>query len=81
MLVLGLIYRTATPRVLLQALRETAVITGGIVLILGAAALLGLILTRAHVSRDVAEFLTSVSDEPVGLHDPGQHPAADPRLR
>ena len=64
MLVLGLIYRTLKLRVLLQSLRETAVITGGIALILGAAALLGLILTRAHVSRDVAEFLTSVSDEP-----------------
>jgi len=64
MLVLGLIYRTAKLRVLLQALRETAVITAGITLILGAAALLGLILTRAHVSRDVAAFLTSVSDSP-----------------
>jgi tripartite ATP-independent transporter DctM subunit len=64
MLVLGLIYRTATLRVLLQALRETAAITGGIMLILGAAALLGLILTRAHVSRDVAEFLTSLTDNP-----------------
>jgi tripartite ATP-independent transporter DctM subunit len=64
MLVLGPIYRTLTPRVLLQSLRETAVITGGIALILGAAALLGLILTRAHVSRDVAELLTSVSSEP-----------------
>jgi tripartite ATP-independent transporter DctM subunit len=49
----------------MQALRETAVITGGIALILGAAALLGLILTRAHVSRNVADFLTSVSDSPV----------------
>ena len=47
-----------------QSLKETAAITGGIMLILGAAALLGLILTRAHVSRDVAEFLTSVSDNP-----------------
>ncbi len=65
MLILGLIYRTVTLRVLLQALRETAVITGGIALILGAAALLGLILTRAHVSRNVAEFLTSVSESPV----------------
>jgi tripartite ATP-independent transporter DctM subunit len=64
MLVLGLIYRTLKPRVLLQALRETATITGGIALILGAAALLGLILTRAHVSRDVAEFLISVSSQP-----------------
>ena len=64
MLVLGVIYRTAKLKVLLQALQETAVITGGIMLILGAAALLGLILTRAHVSRDVAEFLTSVSDNP-----------------
>ncbi len=64
MLVLGLIYRTLKPRVLLQALRETATITAGIALILGAAALLGLILTRANVSRDVAEFLTSVSSEP-----------------
>jgi tripartite ATP-independent transporter DctM subunit len=64
MLVLGLMYRTAAPRVLLQALRETATITGGIMLILGAAALLGLILTRAHVSRNVAEFLTSLTDNP-----------------
>jgi tripartite ATP-independent transporter DctM subunit len=64
MLVLGLMYRTLHLRVLLQSLRETAVITGGIALILGAAALLGLILTRAQVSRNVAEFLTSVSDNP-----------------
>jgi tripartite ATP-independent transporter DctM subunit len=65
MLVLGAIYRTAKPTVLWQSLKETAVITGGIMLILGAAALLGLILTRAHVSRDVAEFLTGVSSSPV----------------
>lgn len=64
MLVLGVVYRTATPRVLLQALRETTVITGAIAIILGAAALLGLILSRAQVSRDVAEFLTSLSDSP-----------------
>ncbi|MEH1127101.1 TRAP transporter large permease [Micromonospora sp. CPCC 206061] len=64
MLVLGVIYRSLRPRLLLQALRETATITGGIALILGAAALLGLILTRAHVSRDVAEFLTAISDSP-----------------
>jgi tripartite ATP-independent transporter DctM subunit len=64
MIVLGLIYRTLTFRVLLQSLRETAVITGSIGLILGSAALLGLILTRAHVSRDVAELVTSVSSEP-----------------
>lgn len=64
MLVLGVIYRTAKLKVLLHALRETAAITGGIMLILGAAALLGLILTRAHVSRDVAEFLTSLSSSP-----------------
>jgi tripartite ATP-independent transporter DctM subunit len=65
MLVLGLLYRSLTLRVLLKALRETAVITGGIALILGAAALLGLILTRARVSQNVAEFLTSVSDSPL----------------
>ena len=65
MLVLGIVYRSLTLRLLLQALRETAVITGGIALILGAAALLGLILTRAQVSRNVAEFLTSVSESPV----------------
>jgi tripartite ATP-independent transporter DctM subunit len=64
MFVLGLVYRTLTPRVLVQALRETAAITGGIGLILGSAALLGLLLTRAHVSRDVAELVTSVSNEP-----------------
>lgn len=65
MLILGLIYRTAKVRVLWQSLKETAALTGGIMLILGAAALLGLILTRAHVSRDVAAFLTSVSDNPI----------------
>jgi tripartite ATP-independent transporter DctM subunit len=64
MFVLGLVYRTLTLRVLLQSLRETAAITGGIGLILGSAALLGLILTRAHVSRDVAELVTAVSNEP-----------------
>ena len=65
MLVLGFIYRSVTLRVLLQSLRETAVITGGIALILGAAALLGLILTRARVSQNVAEFLTSISESPI----------------
>jgi tripartite ATP-independent transporter DctM subunit len=64
MIILGLIYRTLTFRVMLQALRETAVITGSIGLILGSAALLGLLLTRAHVSRDVAELVMSVSSEP-----------------
>jgi tripartite ATP-independent transporter DctM subunit len=64
MLVLGAVYRTARWKLLLGALRETATITAGIALILGAAALLGLILTRAHVSRNVAEFLTSVSNNP-----------------
>ncbi len=64
MLILGAVYRTAKLAVLWRALKETAAITGGIMLILGAAALLGLILTRAHVSRDVAEFLTGVSDNP-----------------
>jgi len=64
MLVLGVIYRTAKLRVLLLAVRETAVVTGAIMIILGAAALIGLILTRAHVSRDIAEFLGSVSDNP-----------------
>jgi tripartite ATP-independent transporter DctM subunit len=65
MLILGLFYRKLTPRVVVQSLGETAAITGGIALILGAAALLGLILTRAHVSRNVAEFLTSVSENPI----------------
>jgi tripartite ATP-independent transporter DctM subunit len=65
MLVLGFIYRSVSLRLLLQSLRESAVITGGIALILGAAALLGLILTRARVSQGVAEFLTSVSESPV----------------
>lgn len=64
MIALGLIYRSLTAKVLLQSLRETAVITGGIGLILGSAALLGLILTRAHVSRDVAGLVTSLSNEP-----------------
>ena len=65
MVILGAFYRTLNFRVFLQSLRETVVITGGIALILGAATLLGLILTRAQVSQNIAEFLTSVSDNPV----------------
>jgi tripartite ATP-independent transporter DctM subunit len=64
MIVLGLVYRTLTLRVVLQSLRETAVITGSIGLILGSAALLGLLLTRAHVSQEVAGLVASVSNEP-----------------
>ncbi|MFV0374992.1 TRAP transporter large permease [Microbacterium sp.] len=65
MLILGLFYRTLRFNLIWTALKETAVITGGIMLILGAAAVLGLILSRARVSESVASLLTGMTDNPL----------------
>ena len=65
MLVLGLIYRTLTRKVFWTAAKETVVISGGILLILGASNLMGQVLAREQVSRDLGEWLTSLTESPV----------------
>ena len=65
MLVLGAAYRTLTWKVFFRAAKETAVISGGILLILGASNLMGQVLAREQVSRNLGEWLTSLTDNPV----------------
>ena len=65
MLVLGLIYRTLTRKVFWTAAKETVVISGGILLILGASNLMGQVLAREQVSRNLGQWLTSLTDNPV----------------
>lgn len=61
-LVLGFAYRTLRIRDLWQILRETAVTTTSITLILAASALLGWILAREQVPQLVAETLLGLTD-------------------
>jgi tripartite ATP-independent transporter DctM subunit len=65
MLVLGLIYRTLTWKVFWRAAKETVVISGGILLILGASNLMGQVLAREQVSRHLGQWLTDFTDNPV----------------
>ncbi len=65
MLVLGLIYRTLTWRVFWKAAKETVIVSGGILLILGASNLMGQVLTREQVSRGLGEWLTGFTDNPI----------------
>ena len=64
MLVLGLLYRTLTRKVFWTAAKETVVISGGILLILGASNLMGQVLAREQVSRNLGEWLTSLTENP-----------------
>lgn len=65
MLVLGLFYRTLNVRVFYQAAKETVVISGGILLILGASNLMGQVLAREQVSRNLGDWLTSLTDNAI----------------
>jgi tripartite ATP-independent transporter DctM subunit len=65
MLLLGLMYRTLTFPVLWQAMKETILITASIMIILGAAAVLGLILARERVSESIGNFLLETTDNPI----------------
>jgi len=65
MIVLGFIYGTLKLPDLIGVLRETAVTTAGIMIILGASALLGWILAREQAPQKVAEAMLSVSDSPI----------------
>jgi tripartite ATP-independent transporter DctM subunit len=64
-LVLGAAYRTLTWRAFWKAAKETVLMSGGILLILGASNLLGQVLTREQVSRNLGEMLIGLTDNPV----------------
>jgi tripartite ATP-independent transporter DctM subunit len=65
MLVLGAGYRTLTLKVLIRSAKETVVVTSGILLILGAANLMGQVLAREQVSRVLGDWLTTFTDSPL----------------
>ena len=65
MLILGAIYRTLTWQVFWKAAKETVVISGGILLILGASNLMGQVLAREQVSRNLGEWLAGLTDNPI----------------
>jgi tripartite ATP-independent transporter DctM subunit len=65
MLVLGMFYRTLTLRILLRSAKETVVVTSGILLILGAANLMGQVLAREQVSRVLGDWLTTFTENPI----------------
>jgi tripartite ATP-independent transporter DctM subunit len=65
MLVLGVIYRTLTWKVFWKSAKETVVISGGILLILGASNLMGQVLAREQVSRALGEWLLGITDNPI----------------
>jgi tripartite ATP-independent transporter DctM subunit len=65
MVLLGAFYRTLTLKVLIRSARETVVVTGGILLILGAANLMGQVLAREQVSRVLGQWLTELTDNPI----------------
>jgi tripartite ATP-independent transporter DctM subunit len=65
MLLLALSYRTLRMRDIAAIFRDTAVITGQIMLIIGASTLLGWILAREQVPQMVAEGLLTFTDNPV----------------
>ena len=60
-----MIYRTLTWRVFWKSAKETVVISGGILLILGASNLMGQVLAREQVSRTLGEWLTGFTDNPI----------------
>jgi len=65
MLLLAVSYRTLKLRDIALIFRDTAVITGQIMLIIGASSLLSWILAREQVPQAVAEALVSLTDNPL----------------
>ena len=65
MLLLGLSYRTLTLRVMWEAMKETILITASIMIILGSAAVLGLILARERLSENIGNFLLATTENPI----------------
>lgn len=67
MLLLGVFYRTLNLTVLWEAIKETILITASIMIILGSAAVLGLILARERVSDNIANFLLTTTESPLAF--------------
>ncbi|CAM3665464.1 TRAP transporter large permease [Occultella aeris] len=65
MLALGVVYRTLTLRRFWLAAKDTVIVSGGILLILGASNLMGQVLAREQVSRALGDWLASLTDNPV----------------
>lgn len=65
MLLLALSYRTLRGRDIAIIFRDTAVITGQIMLIIGASTLFSWILAREQVPQTVAEALLALTDNPI----------------
>jgi tripartite ATP-independent transporter DctM subunit len=65
MLLLALSYRTMRLRQIALIFRDTAIITGQIMLIIGASALLSWILAREQVPQTVAQALLGLTDNPI----------------
>jgi tripartite ATP-independent transporter DctM subunit len=65
MLLLALSYRTLKWRDIALIFRDTAVITGQIMIIIGASALLSWILAREQVPQTVAQGLLGLTDNPI----------------
>jgi tripartite ATP-independent transporter DctM subunit len=65
MLVLGAFYKTLKFPVLWEAVKETILITASIMIILGSAAVLGLILARERLSDNIGAFLLSTTENPL----------------
>lgn len=62
---LGFMYRTLSLKGMWSALRETAVTTASIMLIIAAAQLLGWVLSREQVPQNLADFMTSNITNPI----------------
>ncbi len=65
MLILGFAYRTLTWRVFWLAAKDTVIISGGILLILGASNLMGQVLAREQVTRSMGVWLTGLTENPL----------------
>jgi tripartite ATP-independent transporter DctM subunit len=65
MLLLALSFRTMKLRDIALIFRDTAIVTGQIMLIIGASALLSWILAREQVPQTVAESLLGLTDNPI----------------
>ncbi|UBH07166.1 permease [Leucobacter sp. Psy1] len=65
MLVLGLFMRTVTFRVLWEAAKETVFLTGGIMLIIGAAGMLGQVMARERVATHLSDWMTDFTSSPL----------------
>lgn len=63
-IVLGWLFRSLSRAALVQSLQETATTTGSILLIVAAASLFGWIIAREQGPQMVADWLTTVTDNP-----------------